>query len=256
MPAACSASTAATTFGSFEVTPLGTSSSAIDLQAISIAGSTDSTATSGTAASARCADVPAGPLIASGGTPTPAATSAALNLGAGKPPQALPLVAGHLTHQLQHRPVPRIARRGREQHGASILRRRNRPGPICSLRIVVIGYLDPTDRMGHHDVMNLEVNPGLLRLAAADVATLQDCVQTVFDDLRSDLASRGTAWQHGSFGTAFAGGPHGYLVAEDELFHSAQNLATTLGHYSSAMSKAADAWAIADGELPAKIGGA
>jgi hypothetical protein len=69
------------------------------------------------------------------------------------------------------------------------------------------------------------------------------------------LASRGTSWEHGSFGTAFAGGPHGYLVAQDHLFDSAQNLAMTLGHYSSAMSKGADAWAIADGESPARIGG-
>jgi uncharacterized protein YukE len=103
--------------------------------------------------------------------------------------------------------------------------------------------------------MNLEVNPGLLRRAAADVSALHDRVQTVFDNLRSDLASRGTSWEQGSFGTAFAGGPHGYFVAQDQLFQSAQNLATTLGDYSSAMSQAADAWAIADGEPAAGIGG-
>jgi uncharacterized protein YukE len=104
--------------------------------------------------------------------------------------------------------------------------------------------------------MNLEINPGLLRLAAAaDVSALQHRVQIVFNDLRSDLVSRGTSWEHGSFGTAFVGGAHGYLVAKDQLFQSAQNLATTLGHYSSAMSQAADAWAIADGESPARIGG-
>jgi uncharacterized protein YukE len=103
--------------------------------------------------------------------------------------------------------------------------------------------------------MNLEVDPGLLRVAAADVSALQDRVQTVFDNLRSDLASRGTSWEHGSFGTAFADGPHSYLAAKARLFHSAQNLATTLGHYSSAMSKAAHAWAIADGEPAAGIGG-
>jgi uncharacterized protein YukE len=103
--------------------------------------------------------------------------------------------------------------------------------------------------------MNLEVNPGLLQRAAADVAALQDRLQTIFDNLRSDLASRGTSWEHGTFGTAFANGPHGYLVAKDQLFQSAQNLATTLGHYSSAMSTAADAWAISDGEPPAGTGG-
>lgn len=102
--------------------------------------------------------------------------------------------------------------------------------------------------------MNLRVNPALLRLAAADVSTLQDRLQTVFDDLRRDLASRGTSWEHGSFGSAFADGPHGYLVTNDQLFQSAQNLADTLGNYSAAMSNAADAWAIADGELPAGIG--
>jgi len=126
---------------------------------------------------------------------------------------------------------------------------------ICSLRIVAIGYLDLTDPVGHHDVMDLEVYPDLLRLAAADVSALQDRVQIVLDDLRSDLASRGTAWEHGSFGTAFARGAHGYLVAKDQLFQSAQNLATTIGHYSSAMSKAADKWAIADGESAPRIGG-
>jgi uncharacterized protein YukE len=119
----------------------------------------------------------------------------------------------------------------------------------------VIGYLDLTDPVGHPDVMELEVDPGLLGRAAADVSALQDCVQSVFDDLQSDLASRGTSWEHGSFGTAFAGGAHGYLAAKDQLFQSAQNLATTLGDYSSAMSKAADAWAIADAESPARIGG-
>ena len=119
----------------------------------------------------------------------------------------------------------------------------------------MIGYLDVPDPVGHPDVMNLDVNPGLLRLAAADVSALQDCVQIVFNDLRSDLASRGTSWEHGSFGTAFASGAHGYLVAKDQLFQSAQNLAATLGHYSSAMSKAADAWAKADGEPAPSIGG-
>jgi uncharacterized protein YukE len=96
--------------------------------------------------------------------------------------------------------------------------------------------------------MNLEVNPGLLGHAATDVSALRDRVQSVFDDLHSELASRGTSWEHGSFGTAFAGGAHGYLAAKDQLFQSAQNLATTLGHYSSAMSKAADAWATEDGK--------
>jgi uncharacterized protein YukE len=118
----------------------------------------------------------------------------------------------------------------------------------------MIGYLDLTDPVGDHDVMNLEVNPGQLRLAAADVAALRDRVQKVFDDLQSDLANRGTAWEHGSFGTAFAGGAHGYLAAKDQLFQSAQNLATTLGDYGGAISDAADAWAIADGESPATIG--
>ena len=47
-----------------------------------------------------------------------------------------------------------------------------------------------------------------------------------------------------------------YLVAKDQLFQSAANLATTLGDYCSAMSKAADAWAIADGEPAAGSGGA
>ena len=103
--------------------------------------------------------------------------------------------------------------------------------------------------------MNLEVNPRLLRLAAADVSALHDRVRNFFDDLRSDLASRGTSWEHGSFGTAFANGPHGYLAANDQLFQSAQNLATTLGHYSAAMSKAADALAIADGEPAPRTGG-
>jgi hypothetical protein len=69
------------------------------------------------------------------------------------------------------------------------------------------------------------------------------------------LAGRRTSWEQGSFGTAFAGGAHGYLAAKDHLFQSAQNLATTLGDYSSAMSKAADAWAIADGEPAPRIGG-
>jgi uncharacterized protein YukE len=103
--------------------------------------------------------------------------------------------------------------------------------------------------------MNLEVNPALLGLAAADVSALRDRVQSVFDDLQSDLACRGTSWEHGSFGTAFAGGAHGYLVAKDQLFQSAQNLATMLGHYSSAMSNAADAWALADNEPAPRIGG-
>jgi uncharacterized protein YukE len=143
------------------------------------------------------------------------------------------------------------------QPGASIVRRAtDRPGPICSLRIVMIGYLDLIDPVGHHGVVNLEVNPGLLRRAAADVSALQDCVQIVFNDLRCDLARRGAAWEHGSFGTAFAGGARGYLVAKDQLFQSAQNLAMTLGHFSSAMSQAADAWAIADGEPAPRIGGA
>lgn len=106
------------------------------------------------------------------------------------------------------------------------------------------------------DVMNLEVDPGLLAHAAADVATVQDRLQTVFDNLRSDLASRGTSWAKGSFGTAFADGAHGYLAAKDQLFQSAQNLAVTLGHYSSAMSSAANAWAIADGEPAAGTGDA
>lgn len=112
---------------------------------------------------------------------------------------------------------------------------------------MVIGYLDLTGRVGQSDVMDLEVNPDLLRRAAADVSALHDVVQIVFEDLRSDLASRGISWERGRFGTPFAGGAHGYLVAKDQLFHSAQNLATTIGHYSSAMSKAADEWAIADG---------
>jgi uncharacterized protein YukE len=103
--------------------------------------------------------------------------------------------------------------------------------------------------------MNLEVNPGLLGLAAADVSALRDRVQGIVDDLQSDLASRGTSWEHGSFGTAFAGGAHGYLAAKDQLFQSAQNLATTLGHYSSAMSQAADAWAAADNDPAPGIGG-
>lgn len=103
--------------------------------------------------------------------------------------------------------------------------------------------------------MNVQVDPGLLAHAAVDVSALQDRVQRIFDDLRSGLASRGTSWQHGSFGTAFAGGAHGYLAAKDQLFHSAQNVATTLDHYSSAMSHAADAWAIADGEPPPSVRG-
>jgi uncharacterized protein YukE len=108
---------------------------------------------------------------------------------------------------------------------------------------VVIGYLDLTDRVGQHDVMDFEVDPTQLRLAAAEVSALQDYVDSVFDDLRSDLATRGTSWQHGSFGTAFAGD---YLDAEDQMFQSAQNLATTLGHYSSAMSQAVDELTAAD----------
>ncbi|OMC10584.1 hypothetical protein A5736_00180 [Mycobacterium sp. SP-6446] len=73
-------------------------------------------------------------------------------------------------------------------------------------------------------------------------------MQRVFDDLRRDLASRGTSWEHGSFGEAFAGGAHGYLVAKDQLFQNAHNVATTLGNYSLAMSQAADAWVTADGK--------
>jgi uncharacterized protein YukE len=103
--------------------------------------------------------------------------------------------------------------------------------------------------------MNLEVDPALLRRAAAEVSALDDRVQSVFDDLRSDLASRGTSWEQGSFGTAFADGAHGYLTAKDILCQSAQNLATTLGSYASAMSQAADAWATADGDPAAGIGG-
>jgi uncharacterized protein YukE len=103
--------------------------------------------------------------------------------------------------------------------------------------------------------MNLEVNPGLLGRAAADVSTLHDHVQTIFDNLRSDLARLGTSWEHGTYWTEFAESPHGYLAAKDHLFQSAQNLATTLGHYSSAMSKAADAWALADGEPASRNGG-
>jgi hypothetical protein len=102
--------------------------------------------------------------------------------------------------------------------------------------------------------MNLAVNPGLLRLAAADVSALHDYVATVFDNLLSDLASRGTSWEQGSFGTAFAHGAHGYLAAKSQLFQRAQNLATTLGHYSTAMSTAANAWAIADGVPAQRIG--
>ncbi|MGE2818283.1 hypothetical protein ACQI5H_24550, partial [Mycobacterium heidelbergense] len=62
------------------------------------------------------------------------------------------------------------------------------------------------------------------------------------------LASRGTLWEHGEFGSAFAGGAHGYLAAKGQLFQSAQNLATTLGEFSSAMSQAADAWTTAEGK--------
>jgi uncharacterized protein YukE len=120
--------------------------------------------------------------------------------------------------------------------------------------IVVIGYLDSTDPVGDHDVVNLDVNPAQLRLAAADVGALHDRVQKVFDDLESDLANRGTAWEHGSVGTAFAGGAHGYLAAKGQLFQSGRNLATTLDDYSAAISNAADAWTIADGESPAIIG--
>lgn len=118
----------------------------------------------------------------------------------------------------------------------------------------MIRYLDLTEHLGHSAFMNLEVDPGLLRRAAADVPVLQDCVQVVFNALRSDLASRGTFWEHGSFGTAFAGGAHGYLVATDRLFKSAQDLAATMGRYSLAMSKAADDWAVADGESAPGIG--
>src|SRR5947209_14228820 len=103
--------------------------------------------------------------------------------------------------------------------------------------------------------MNLEIDHALLEDAAADVAALRDRVRSVFDDLQSELASRGTSWEQGSFATAFAGGAHGYLAAKDQLFQSAHNLATTLGHYSTAMSQAATAWAIADGEPAPRIGG-
>ncbi|MGE2818146.1 hypothetical protein ACQI5H_23835, partial [Mycobacterium heidelbergense] len=71
--------------------------------------------------------------------------------------------------------------------------------------------------------MDLEVDPGLLGLAAAEVSGLQRCVLRVFDELRCDLASRGTLWEHGEFGSAFAGGAHGYLAAKGQLFQSAQN---------------------------------
>ena len=102
--------------------------------------------------------------------------------------------------------------------------------------------------------MNLGVNPDLLARAADDVSALRDRVRSIFDDLQSDLASRGNAWEHGRFGAAFAGGAHGYLAAKDHLFDSAQNLATTLDDYSTAIAKAADAWTTADGESPATIG--
>jgi uncharacterized protein YukE len=112
----------------------------------------------------------------------------------------------------------------------------------------VIGYLDLTDPVDQPDVMHLEVDPRLLRQAAAEVSALQDRVQIIFNNLRSDLARHGTSWEQGSFGTVFAGGAHGYLAAKDQLCQSAQNLATTFGHYSSAMSKSADDWEIADAE--------
>jgi uncharacterized protein YukE len=102
--------------------------------------------------------------------------------------------------------------------------------------------------------MNLGVNPDLLARSADDVSALRDSVRNIFDDLQSDLASRGNAWEHGRFGAALAGGAHGYLAAKDHLFESAQNLSTTLDDYSSAITKAADAWAAADSESPATIG--
>jgi hypothetical protein len=106
--------------------------------------------------------------------------------------------------------------------------------------------------------MDLKVNPVLLRRAAVDLMTVQDCVLSVFDDLRSDLASRGSPWEQGSIGAAFADGAdgaHGYLAAKEHLFQSAHNLATTLGDYAAHTASAADAWAVVDGEPPAGDGG-
>lgn len=119
----------------------------------------------------------------------------------------------------------------------------------------MIEYLDFPGPAGHPDRMDLKVDTGFLRLAAADVSALRDSVRTILDDLGSELASRGTSWEHGSFGAAFAGGANGYLAAKNQLFQSTDNLATTLDHLSSAMSIAADTWAMADGEPTQRVGG-
>ncbi|OMC13532.1 WXG100 family type VII secretion target [Mycobacterium sp. SP-6446] len=118
----------------------------------------------------------------------------------------------------------------------------------------MIEYLDFLGPVGHPDGMDLKVDPDFLRLAAADVSASRDSVRMILDDLGSELASRGTSWENGSFGRTFAGGANGYLAAKNQLFQSTQNLATTLDHLSSAMSTAANAWAITDGEPEPRIG--
>jgi uncharacterized protein YukE len=118
----------------------------------------------------------------------------------------------------------------------------------------MIRCLDLRDVLGHDDGMDLQVDPDLLHRAAAEMSTLQHRVQAIFDDLRGNLADRGTSWEHGSFGTVFAGGAHGYLAATDRLFQSAADLATTFGLYSSAMAKAAHAWAEQDAAVTPRIG--
>ena len=118
------------------------------------------------------------------------------------------------------------------------------------MRIVVIEYLDLASRVGQSDVVDLEVDPRLLRQAADDVSALQDSVRNVLNELRFNLASRGTSWQRGAFGTAFASE---YLDAEQLLLESTQNLAATLGRYASAMSDAAGELAAAD-SMP-RVGG-
>ncbi|MFD6391874.1 hypothetical protein [Nocardia sp. NPDC060259] len=84
----------------------------------------------------------------------------------------------------------------------------------------------------------VQVTPGQLRAAADLMADLRDDVRGVLTGLKAASSAHGAPWGEDGYGTSFAGGETGYLVARENMFTAIANMAATLDSYADGQRRA------------------